>query len=165
MPNFMGNHDVVRALRFANGDHGRLRRAQTVVMTSPEMPLIYQGDDIGMDGGADPDNRRMMLFGNSLSNDQKATLSHLQKLGTARKNHKAFRYGTRTNCLTEPDVWVYKMERDGDVAIVGINRGNGAVSGTCQGVSGSLTDVLNGGTSNNGSYSIPAGGSAVYVRQ
>ena len=163
MPNFMGNHDVERALQLAGGDHARLRRAQTVVMTSPEMPLIYQGDDVGMMGGKDPDNRRMMVFGGSLSGEQQATLKHLKTLARARKLNQAFRYGKRTNCKNENDVWVYKMERDGNVAIVGINRGGSAASGSCAGVGASLTDVINGGSSANGSFSIPAGGSAVYV--
>lgn len=162
MPNFMGNHDVERALQLAGGDHARLRRAQTVVMTSPEIPLIYQGDDIGMMGGADPDNRQMMLFDGDLSSDQRSTLDHLKKLARARKDNAAFRYGTRTNCATAPDVWVYKMERDGNTAVVGINRSGSEWSGGCAGASGSFTDVINGGTAT-GTFRVPAGGSAVYV--
>ena len=163
MPNFMGNHDVERVLQLASGDHARLRRAQTVVMTSPEIPLIYQGDDIGMMGGPDPDNRRMMLFGSALSDEQRATLEHLKKLSKARKDNQAFRYGQRTNCATENDVWVYKMVKGDNTAVVGINRGSAAWSGSCAGAGGTLKDVINGQTSTNGQFEVPAGGSAVYV--
>jgi glycosidase len=163
MPNFMGNHDVERALRLAGGNHDRLRRAQTIVMTSPEMPLIYQGDDFGMDGGKDPDNRRMMKFEN-LTNDEQTTFSHLKKLAKARKDNKAFRYGRRTNCATQPDVWVYKMERDGDTAVVGINRSGSDWTGSCANASGTLKDVISGATSTTGQFTVPRGGSAVYVR-
>ena len=163
MPNFMGNHDVERVLQLAGGDYARLRRAQTVVMTSPEIPLIYQGDDIGMMGGPDPDNRRMMLFGDALSAEQTATLDHLKKLARARRDNAAFRYGARTNCANENDVWVYKMVKDGNTAVVGINRGSSAWTGSCAGAGGTLKDVINGQTSTDGRFTVPAGGSAVYV--
>jgi len=52
--NFFGNHDQVRALTEAGGDYARLRMAQTFLMTSPgNIPMLYQGDDIGTYGGID----------------------------------------------------------------------------------------------------------------
>jgi glycosidase len=66
MGNFFGNHDQVRALteaRNRGGGHERLRLAQTFLFTSPgNVPMLYQGDDIGTEGGQDPDNRRMQRF-------------------------------------------------------------------------------------------------------
>ncbi|PJB33357.1 MAG: hypothetical protein CO108_31055, partial [Deltaproteobacteria bacterium CG_4_9_14_3_um_filter_63_12] len=96
MSNFLGNHDVARALSHANGDIAdmwgngakeqgwlnppalptsslpfkRLRMAWTFLMTLPGVPLLYYGDELGMQGAGDPDNRQPMLFGASLSAEQ-----------------------------------------------------------------------------------------------
>ncbi|HSA33442.1 MAG TPA: alpha-amylase family glycosyl hydrolase [bacterium] len=168
MSNFMGNHDVIRALTYAGGDHARVRMAQTFLLTSPAIPLIYQGDDIGMEGNADPDNRRMMVFEPSLSTDQRATLAHLKKLGTARKAHPALRTGTRTTLITESNVWAYAMKKDADEAIVILNRGAQTQRQLSTTLTGTLTDVISGGTAvvSGGkiTVTVPAMTSAVYTK-
>ena len=42
------------------GPYERLGLAFAVLLTNPGVPLIYYGDEIGLAGGGDPDNRRMM---------------------------------------------------------------------------------------------------------
>ncbi|MBX3156371.1 MAG: hypothetical protein KF773_10260 [Deltaproteobacteria bacterium] len=122
MGNFFGNHDQVRALTEAGGRHERLRLAQTFLMTSPgNIPMIYQGDDIGTDGGQDPDNRKMHRFTN-LSAAERASLANLQKAGKLREAHPALRRGERTHVVVEDWYWVYKLTYGGDEVIVAINR-------------------------------------------
>jgi len=122
MGNFFGNHDQVRALTEAGGDHWRLRLAQTFLFTSPlNIPMLYQGDDIGTFGGADPDNRAMQRF-DGLSTDELTSLENAQLLGQIREEHVALRRGTRTTEVVESFFWVYRVEHDGDVVYVAINR-------------------------------------------
>jgi hypothetical protein len=45
----------------------KLKRAPTVLYSMPGVPYLYQGDDVAFGGGADPDMRRNMLFGETLS--------------------------------------------------------------------------------------------------
>ena len=53
MGNFFGNHDQDRALTECGGDYAKLKHAQTFLMTAPiNIPMLYQGDDIGMTGKA-----------------------------------------------------------------------------------------------------------------
>ncbi|HEX4155999.1 MAG TPA: alpha-amylase family glycosyl hydrolase [Acidobacteriaceae bacterium] len=54
---FIGNHDMPRFLTQAGGDPAKLKLALGLIATLRGMPLIYSGDEIGMTGGADPDNR------------------------------------------------------------------------------------------------------------
>jgi glycosidase len=54
---FIGNHDTPRFLTQARGDTAKLKVALGLIATLRGMPLIYSGDEIGMTGGADPDNR------------------------------------------------------------------------------------------------------------
>ena len=122
MGNFFGNHDQWRALTEAGGDHKRLRLAQTFLMTSPgNIPMLYQGDDVGMFGEQDPDNRKMMVF-TGLSADQQSSLDNMRKVGKVREEHKALRRGTRQTVVVEDWFWVYKVTYEDDEVYVAINR-------------------------------------------
>jgi alpha-glucosidase len=127
MGNFFGNHDQVRALTEAfdhGGGYERLRLAQTFLFTSPRnIPMLYQGDDIGTEGGIDPDNRKMQRF-TDLSPDEAATLAHARKAGTARAQHPALRRGTRTNVIVEDWFWLYRVSDGIEDVYVAINRDN-----------------------------------------
>lgn len=166
MGNFFGNHDQDRALSECNSNYTLLKHAQTFLLTTPiNIPMLYQGDDIGMTGrsedGFDGGRRAVMKFDN-LSNDEKAALQHVQRLGTFRKAHPALRKGTRSTCESTNDAWVYKFTYEGKTVIVGINKGSSAYNATCSGVSGSFTSY-DGSTVNvsNGSVTVPAYGSLV----
>ncbi len=58
MMNLLGSHDTVRVLELARGDIARLQLALLFQLTFTGAPHIYYGDEIGMRGGKDPDNRR-----------------------------------------------------------------------------------------------------------
>lgn len=122
MGNFFGNHDQVRALTEAGGDHARLRLAQTFLFTSPgNIPMLYQGDDIGTFGGQDPDNRAMQRF-SGLSGDEQGSLDNARAVGKLREEHPALRRGSRQTEVVESYFWVYRAEHEGDVVYVAINR-------------------------------------------
>ena len=55
---FIGNHDTTRFLTEAGGSVPKLKLALGLLTTLRGMPLLYSGDEIGMVGGVDPDNRR-----------------------------------------------------------------------------------------------------------
>ena len=166
MGNFFGNHDQDRALTECNGNYTLLKHAQTFLLTTPiNIPMLYQGDDIGMTGkaenGFDGGRRAVMKFDN-LNNDEKAALQHVQRLGTFRKAHPALRHGTRSTCSSTNDAWVYKFTYEGKTVIVGINKGSSDYETTCSGVSGSFTSYDGSNvTVSNGSVTVPAGGSLV----
>ncbi len=54
---FIGNHDTTRFFTEAGGSEARLKLALGLVLTLRGLPQIYSGDEIGMPGGADPDDR------------------------------------------------------------------------------------------------------------
>ena len=55
---FLGLHDVGRFMSDAGATAQGLDLAFTFLMTARGIPMIYYGDEIGMRGGGDPDNRR-----------------------------------------------------------------------------------------------------------
>ena len=56
--NLIDSHDTVRALTDAGGDKNTLRLMALLQFTTPGAPTIYYGDEAGMTGGKDPDDRR-----------------------------------------------------------------------------------------------------------
>ncbi len=56
--NLLSSHDEPRFLTLVGGDTRRLRLATLFQMIFPGPPSIYYGDEIGMEGGDDPDCRR-----------------------------------------------------------------------------------------------------------
>ena len=127
MGNFFGNHDQWRALTVAGGEtssaYERLRMAQTFLFTSPyNVPMLYQGDDIGTLGGQDPDNRAFMEF-SGLSSERQTSLHNAQCAGSARAASQALRRGERATVVVEDYFWVYSVSYTGaDTAYVVLNR-------------------------------------------
>lgn len=113
----------------------RLKRAFTVLYTTPGIPFLYYGDEIAMPGGNDPDNRRDMVWTGELSSlamgetslnaEQEGLRSHLAALGQARAASVALRRGRRVPLRVTADLYVYAYAHDdpGELAVVAVNRG------------------------------------------
>ena len=156
MGNFFGNHDQWRALTEAGGDYGRLRLAQTFLFTSPgNVPMLYQGDDIGTFGEADPDNRAMHRF-DDLSGPELQSLQNAQILGRTREDHVALRRGSRQTVVLEDYFWVYRVSHEDDEVYVALNRDSGRTWDPPAG----FIDVLGNCSGGN----VPSGQSCVFVR-
>lgn len=56
----LDSHDTARFREL--GDTGSQRLAVLFQMTYPGVPLVYYGDEVGLRGGEDPDNRRPMVW-------------------------------------------------------------------------------------------------------
>lgn len=63
--NQIGSHDISRPLRVAGGDKALVKAGAALLLGFPGTPCIYYADEIGMDGGGDPDNRRCMPWDES----------------------------------------------------------------------------------------------------
>ena len=61
-------------------------------MTIPGIPIIYYGDEYGLPGAGDPDNRRMMQFKN-LQTREESLRQETKKLITIRLSNMALLYG------------------------------------------------------------------------
>ena len=154
MSTFIGNHDIARFISQADGSvtcglwdvisniaqgwksppgvpgehtpYQQLRLALTYAYTIPGVPLVYYGDEYGMPGAGDPDNRRMMEFNDWLSDHQKDTLAFAQALGQAREAHVALRRGSWPNpIVAEPALLAYVRKADSEFAVVVLNRDPG----------------------------------------
>lgn len=182
MSTWLGNHDIPRVIHTANGQAGceegshggnswqtsfmqpgnpepyeRLGVAFAIMLTNPGLPLIYYGDEIGLAGGGDPDNRRMMVWNDAqLNQHQKALRDKVKKLAKLRGENKALTRGVRQTLSSDGDSWVYRRGGCGDAAaeiIVAINRGDGAK--TVNIPQGSYVERMSGNDSSGGSVNLP----------
>lgn len=89
--------------------------------TVPGIPVIYYGDEIGMPGGNDPDNRRMMRFDDL--NENELNLHHtVSKLVKLRRSSMALIFGDFKFLLVEDDVMAYQRTYFDKTAIVVFNN-------------------------------------------
>ena len=83
MLNLLGSHDTDRFLTRVKGDAGRFRTAAAIMFFYPGIPCVYYGDEIGMEGGYDPDCRR--TFDWNAENWDHETRDLIKKLMTLKK--------------------------------------------------------------------------------
>ena len=121
MGNITGNQDKPRFMSYADGtlsfdtpwmEYKRIGWKQTIEvqdslayrkmamfnafnLTIPGIPIIYYGDEIGMAGAGDPDNRRMMRFEN-LKKQEAALQKEIGSLIQVRTKNLALVYGDFT---------------------------------------------------------------------
>ena len=51
--NLLDSHDVNRFLSYCEGDLRRFRLAEVFLFTSPGIPCVFYGDELGMDGSSE----------------------------------------------------------------------------------------------------------------
>jgi glycosidase len=134
----------------------RMANAFAVMFTTKGAPLIYYGDEIGLPGAGDPDNRRMMQWTGYLA-PQQTLHDRVAKLLAIRAAHPALRRGARTTLFVDADLWVFSVTTTvgtaTDPVYVAINRNDS--DRTTTGVPAGLTELVTGGTST-GNDTIPA---------
>jgi len=106
-------------------------------LTIPGVPTIYYGDEFGMPGGNDPDNRRMMRF-DSLTQAEQQTLKTVTQLVNLRRSNLALIYGHFHTLLANDKLYVYLRKYFDNAVIVVFNK-----STTEQKVNIQIPDYLN----------------------
>jgi alpha-glucosidase len=89
--NLLDSHDTPRISGILGGEEDRVRLAATLLFTYPGVPCVYYGDEIGLDGGGDPDNRRCMPWQPQKWNHELRAL--YQTLIRLRRTSPALRWG------------------------------------------------------------------------
>ncbi len=91
MYSLLGSHDVERIRTMLGGSMEKTRLAHTLLFGLPGVPAIYYGDEIGMEGGRDPDCRRAFPWDEKLW--QHGIQEHIRQLIQIRHAYPALRRG------------------------------------------------------------------------
>jgi glycosidase len=145
----------------ADSAYERLAVAFAVLLTNKGAPLIYYGDEFGMPGADDPDNRRMMLW-SGLTTSQSTLKAKVSKMLKVRAAHKALWAGSRATLDVQQDLWVYSQSTTGDTVYVALNRSDSPQS-TTKLPAGTFVEQLTGTTVTGPNDTIPARSARIYV--
>ena len=119
MANFLSSHDITRFGERAGGDIQKTELAAIFQMTYVGLPTIYYGDEYGMRGGADPDDRRTFDWSQVSSGNASIALFH--KLIAMREAYPALRSGSFITLLTDDANKIYsfgRMDQKNRIAVV-----------------------------------------------
>ena len=169
--NFLGTHDTPRALTVLGGcplpegreaqshfsltpsqrEAGleRLYVAAAILFTFPGSPMIYYGDETGMEGAADPFNRRTYPWGR----EDQALLGWFRALGQLRKNRGSLRRGTFRWLAARGPLLAYLREWEKEATATLVNASGEPLTVTLP--EGTYLDLISGETVHGGAAEIP----------
>ena len=158
MQNLLGSHDTERYLTMCKGDVWRAKLSLIFQMTYVGAPMIYYGDEIGMEGGKDPDCRRCMIWDETKWHTELRTLA--KALTGIRNENASLRRGDFT-AITEhipQNVVLFRRSLNDQISFVAINKNKKAVDLTFRAPTGitSLKELLTGETASMNSGNIIA---------
>jgi glycosidase len=130
---FFANHDVPRFLSAAGSSTARLKLAFGLTLTLRGIPELYYGDEIGITGGGDPDNRRDFPGGwpGDLQNafsaegrtaEQQDLFAYVQSLLRLRREHPALQSGKLWHLFSDETAYVFMRATEEERVLVVFNN-------------------------------------------
>lgn len=116
--NLLASHDTARLLTIAGGDIATVKLATLLLLTFPGAPSIYYGDEIGLEGGLDPDCRRSFPQEENWDLD---LLKYHQRLIKIRHQYPALRTGNYHVLYAEKGVYIFSRNLEKETLIIAIN--------------------------------------------
>jgi len=121
--NLLDSHDTARFLTIARGDVTALKLAALFLMVYPGAPCIYYGDEIGMEGGRDPDSRRAFPWDKPESWNTDV-LAWFKQCIALRKSYPALRRGAYRTLYAAGSVFVCARHDQRDLIVAAFNAGS-----------------------------------------
>jgi glycosidase len=128
-----GNHDLRRFVSWPGASLDRARPYLAFVLSARGIPQLYYGDEIGMAGDGDPDNRRDFP-GGFPGDRESAFTSEGRTPGQARlwnwtrdwlalrHHHSALRRGTHVDLDAQAGIYTFARRDETETVVVAFNR-------------------------------------------
>ena len=119
--NLLSTHDIVRVKTALNCDEDLLKLAILTQMSFEGVPYIYYGDEAGLEGGKDPENRKTYPW----KHENMEIMDFYRNCSQFRHRNKVLTYGDTYFIYTENDnVFAYtRYDENNENILVVINRG------------------------------------------
>lgn len=130
---FFANHDVPRFASAEGSSPAKLKLAFGLTLALRGIPEIYYGDEIGMQGGGDPDNRRDFPGGwtedtnNAFTQagrtrEQQEIFLYVRELLRIRREHAALRGGQLWHLASDETAYVFLRQSEEERVVVAFNN-------------------------------------------
>ena len=136
--NMLGNHDTERVLTMLNNNIDLLKEAVLIQMTLPGVPLIYYGDEAGLNGGKDPSNRKSYPWGK----ENKDILEFYRKISAIRVSEEALKNGEIEFLEFNNGILGYERTLNKDRIIIVVNIMEKEENISINNVDGNILDLL-----------------------
>ena len=123
--NQLCSHDTDRIYNIVNHDRDLLKLGVAMVMTYVGVPCIYYGDEVGLVGSKDPDNRRTMPW-----NEEKwetDILDWYKQLIHLRKTAPALLHGGYQTLYAQGDIFAFMRQSNQQTLIIIGHRGDNTI--------------------------------------
>lgn len=118
----LGSHDTKRIRHKLGGDLAKAKLAFLYQFAYPGAPAIYYGDEVGLDGGKDPDCRRAFPWD---SNEWQGDLRiWIQSLIALRKTLPALRRGKYERIYADEKSYVFARTLGSEKILIAMNLSN-----------------------------------------
>lgn len=132
---FFANHDVPRFASAEGSSPVKLKLAFGLTLTLRGIPELYYGDEIGMPGGGDPDNRRDFPGGwigdandaftqAGRTSEQQEIFSYVQELLRVRREHAALCGGQFWHLASDESSYIFLRRSEEESVVVAFNNGD-----------------------------------------
>jgi len=138
----LGSHDKPRFRTLCGGDTRKLLLATSFLFTFPGAPAIYYGDEIGMEGDEDPDNRRCFPWDDERWDRE--VLERTRQLVALRRRLPALRTGAVVPVTTEGRLLVFRRELASERVLVALNADAKREASVSLGGGGPMIDAFSG---------------------
>ncbi len=118
--NLLASHDTARLLTVAGEDISTVELCTLLLLTFPGAPSIYYGDEVGLEGGIDPDSRRSFPKETNWNND---LLNYHKELIQLRNEYPALRRGDYQVLYAYHNVYIFSRTFEQETIIVAVNNG------------------------------------------
>ena len=117
--NLLDSHDMPRFLSCVNDDKASLKLAWLFMFTIPGAPCIYYGDEVGVDGGHDPECRKAFPW--EENRWDRDLLAYAKGCIALRKEHAALRRGEYKRLHAEGEVMAYSRTYNDETIAIAFN--------------------------------------------
>ena len=118
--NIVGTSETERILSVLDENIELFKLLLVIQFTLPGVPLIYYGDEAGLKGGKEPDNRKSYPWGK----EDKELINFYYKITNIRNSENGLKKGDLNIYGTDSDVFAFERNYENEKVIVLVNVSN-----------------------------------------